>query len=171
MLDEAVHNLECLCPCGASFVKREPVQSLQDSLDVVLSQKFLHEFLYVPVSKRATLGRMRLTQSPLLDLPRCHSKSGENLHQYFYDDVGNGWRKRDPCVDIKPAQESLDRLEQVYESIIARIDIFYRLIRSKRHKECRDKNCKKDHSPRVRWRMRQILPLQVGTAMEYTSET
>ena len=78
---------------------------------------------------------MRLTQSPLLDLPRCNGKSGENLHQYFYDDVGNGRRKRDPCVDIKPAQESLDRLEQVDEGVIARIDILYRLIRLKGHKE------------------------------------
>ena len=73
---------------------------------------------------------MRLTQSPLLDLPRCHSKSGENLHQYFYDNVGNGRRKRDPCVNIKAAEESLDGLEQVYEGIIARADILYRLIHS-----------------------------------------
>jgi hypothetical protein len=72
---------------------------------------------------------MRLTQSSLLDLPRCHSKSGENLHQYFYDNVGNGRRKRDPCVNIKPAEESPDRLEQVDESIIARTNMLYRLIR------------------------------------------
>jgi hypothetical protein len=72
---------------------------------------------------------MRLTQLPLLDLPRCHSKSGENLHQYFYDDVGNGRRKRDPCVNIKSAEESLDGLEQLDEGIIARTNILYRLIR------------------------------------------
>ena len=130
VLDETGHNLECLCSCGASLVKSESVQSLQDRLDVVLSEKFLYKFLYVPFSKRATPGRTRLTQPPLLDLPRCYSKSRENLHQYFYDDVGNGRRKRDPCVDIKPAEESLDRLEQVDESIIARSNILYRLIRS-----------------------------------------
>ena len=73
---------------------------------------------------------MRLTQSPLLDVPRCHSKSGENFHQYLYDNIGDGWRKRDrsPCVNVKSAEESLDGLEQLDESIIARTDTLYRLM-------------------------------------------
>ena len=73
---------------------------------------------------------MRLTQSPLVDLLRCHSKSRENLHQYFYDNISDSWCKRDPCVNIKSAEESLDGLEQIDESIIARSNILYRLIRS-----------------------------------------
>jgi hypothetical protein len=73
---------------------------------------------------------MRLTESPLLDLPRCCSKSGENFHQYLYDNVSDGRRKRDrsPCVNIKSAEESLDGFEQVDESIIARTNTLYRLM-------------------------------------------
>ena len=102
----------------------------------------------------------------MLDLPRCNGKSGENLHQYLYDNVGNGRRKRDPRVNIKPAEESLDRLEQVYKSVIARIDILYRLIRLKRQKDVVIRHLQETHLPRVRLRMRQIPPLQVGMATE-----
>ena len=71
---------------------------------------------------------MGLTQPPLLDLPRCYSKSGENFNQYFYDNVGNHRRKRDSCVNVKSAEESLDGPEQLDESIIAFADVLYRLM-------------------------------------------
>jgi hypothetical protein len=130
VLDEAIHNLECLCSCGPSLVESESVQSLQNSLNVVLSKNFIYKFLYVAFSKTTTSARMRLTQSALLDLPRCNGKSGENFHQDFYENVSDGRRKRDPCVDIKSAEESLDGLEQLDESNIARADTLYSLIRS-----------------------------------------
>ena len=73
---------------------------------------------------------MGLTESPLVDLPCCYRKGGENFHQYLYDNVSDGRRKRDrsPCVNIKSAEESLDGFEQLDESIIARTNTLYRLM-------------------------------------------
>jgi len=61
VLDEAVHNFECLYSSGLSLVKGESVQSLQDSLDVVLSKDFLYEFLCAAFSKSTTSSRMKPT--------------------------------------------------------------------------------------------------------------
>ena len=72
--------------------------------------------------------RTTLTQSSLLDLPCCQSESSENFNYYLYDNVLHGCRNWDPCIDIEPAEEALDGLEQVYESIIARANVLYRLV-------------------------------------------
>jgi hypothetical protein len=44
MLDKTAHNLEGLSPGCPSLIKSEPVQPLQDSLDLILSEKFFDEF-------------------------------------------------------------------------------------------------------------------------------
>ena len=72
--------------------------------------------------------RTTLTQSSLVDLPCRQSESCENFNYYLYDNVRHGCRDWDPCINIEPAEEALDGLEQVYESIIARANVLYRLM-------------------------------------------
>jgi hypothetical protein len=128
ILDKTIHNFKGLRSGGTSLVQSESVQPLQDSLNLILSKNFLYEFLCVALSESTEPARTRLTQSSLLDLPRCQSKSSENLHQYLYDNVRYGCCKRDLCIDVESVQEVPDGFEQVDKSIITRANILYCLI-------------------------------------------
>jgi len=128
MLDETVYNFEGLRSGGTSFIQSESVQPLEDSLDLILAKNFLYEFLCVALSESAASVRTTLTHSSLFDLPRCQSESSENLHHYLYDNVRHGCCNWDPCINVEPAEEALYGLEQVYEGIIARANVLYRLM-------------------------------------------
>ena len=111
---------------------------------------------------------MRLTQSPLLDLLCCHSKSGEDFHQYLYDNVSDCWCKGDSSVNIKSAEESLDGLEQLDESFIARTNVLYPLVHLKVRRAIGIRVAER-LLRRVRLQMQQIPPSQVGMATECAS--
>jgi len=51
ILDETMDDLESLSGGSASLVPSESVQPLQDRLNVLLSEKFLHKFDCVVLSK------------------------------------------------------------------------------------------------------------------------
>jgi hypothetical protein len=53
MLDETVYNFEGLRSGGTSFIQSEPVQPLENSLDLILAKNFLYEFLCVAFSESA----------------------------------------------------------------------------------------------------------------------
>jgi hypothetical protein len=58
-------------------------------------------------------------------------RSIENLRHYLYDNVGHGCgNKWDLRINVESAEEALDGLEQVYESIVTRANVLYRLIYS-----------------------------------------
>jgi hypothetical protein len=46
-MDKTINNFECLRSGGMSLVQSESVQSPEDSLDLILSNNFLYEFLCV----------------------------------------------------------------------------------------------------------------------------
>jgi len=50
ILNKAIHNFECLHSGGTSLVQSESVQSSENSLDLILSDHFLFEFLCAPCS-------------------------------------------------------------------------------------------------------------------------
>ena len=51
ILDETVNDLKCLTCGSPSLILRESVQPLQDGLDVILSESFLHKFDCAALSK------------------------------------------------------------------------------------------------------------------------
>ena len=128
MLNEAIHNFEGRGSGGPGLILSESVQTLQNILDLVLSKNFHHEFFFVALRKHKISARATLTYTPLLDLLRCQGESRENLYHDLYDNVRHGFRHRDLCIDVEPAEKALDGLKQVDESVIACANILRRLI-------------------------------------------
>src|SRR5260221_5067205 len=119
MLGEVMNNFEGLGFGGKSLILSESVQASQGILDLVLSKNFHHEFLFLALSKRKTSAWATPTSSSLLDLLRCQSESRENLYHDLYDNVRHCFREGDLCINVEPAEEALDGLEQVDENVIA----------------------------------------------------
>lgn len=68
-----------------------------------------------------------LTNSTLLYLL---GRKGEGREQFYYNlhqNVCQGWRRRDPGINAKSAEEILEGRKQIYERVIARTDVFDRL--------------------------------------------
>lgn len=54
ILNESTYNFKCLGSGGPSLIQGQSVQPLQDSLDLIISKHFLHEFLYCVELKNRT---------------------------------------------------------------------------------------------------------------------
>ena len=68
-----------------------------------------------------------LTKSALLDLLGRKSERGEQFYYYLHQNIGQGWRRRDPGINTKSAEEVFERRKQINERVVARTDIFDRL--------------------------------------------
>ncbi len=66
ILDETVNYVECLTCGSPSLVLRESVQPLQDGLDIILSEGFLHKFDCAALSKVKTSARKDPLDRPCL---------------------------------------------------------------------------------------------------------
>ena len=69
----------------------------------------------------------KLTKSTLLNLLGCKSKSRKKFYYDFHQNVCQGRRRRDPGIDTKPAEETLEGRKQIDERVITSTDIFDRL--------------------------------------------
>jgi hypothetical protein len=54
----------------------------------------------------------KLTKSSLLDLLGRKSERREKFYYYLHQNVCQGWRRRDPGIDTKPAEEVLEGLQR-----------------------------------------------------------
>ena len=55
----------------------------------------------------------------MLDLIGSKSERGDQFYDYLYENVCQGWRRRDLGIDTKSAQEVVEGLEKVNQGIIA----------------------------------------------------
>jgi hypothetical protein len=63
----------------------------------------------------------------LLDLLGRKGEGREQLYYYLHQDVRQGWRRRDPGINAKSADEVIEGRKQIYERVVARINVFDRL--------------------------------------------
>ena len=63
----------------------------------------------------------------MLDLLGRKSEGGEEFYDYLHQDICQNWRRRDPGIYAKSAEEVLERRKQVEECLVARTDVFDRL--------------------------------------------
>ena len=68
-----------------------------------------------------------LTRPVLLDLFSYYCNGGKQFCHYSDDDFVHGTCRRDFVINLQVVQELFDRLEQVCERIISRIDAIDRL--------------------------------------------
>jgi len=61
MLDEIIHNFEGVRADSPNLVQSEPVQPLQDNLDLILPKEFLYEFRCAEFSQRTASARKKPT--------------------------------------------------------------------------------------------------------------
>jgi len=153
-------QLQRVCAPVARALSKVSLSSRCRTALISFSPRIFFTNFSAELSKRNTSTRTRHTQSSLLDLPHCHSKSRENFHHDFYDIVGYCWHKRDPCINVESAEESLNGLEQVDKRIIACANILYHLINSTvtwtrawglRCETHREQNCKCRKYGLCRW--------------------
>jgi len=71
----------------------------------------------------------KLTRSSLLDLFGSHGKCRQQCYHYLNDHILQCFLERDLGINIKSAEEMLDRFEQVYESIVASTKVLRRLVK------------------------------------------
>jgi len=69
----------------------------------------------------------KLTKSPLLDLFRSKSERRDQLYEYLYQNVCQGWRGRDPGINTESAEKALERREKVNQCVVASMHFFDRL--------------------------------------------
>jgi hypothetical protein len=63
----------------------------------------------------------------LLDLLSRKSEGREKFYYYLHQNVCQGWRRRDPGINIKPAEEVLEGRKQIDKRVIASANVFYHL--------------------------------------------
>ena len=68
-----------------------------------------------------------LTESSLLDLLGYECEGTEKLDDYIHENVCQGWRRRDPNINIKSAEEVLERPKHNDKCVVAGTDVFDRL--------------------------------------------
>ena len=68
-----------------------------------------------------------LTKSTLLDLLGYECERTEKLDDYLHENVCQGWRRRDPNINTKSAEEVLERPKHIDKSVVASTDVFNRL--------------------------------------------
>jgi hypothetical protein len=61
-------------------------------------------------------------------LLRCQGEGREDLYHDLFDNVSHGFRERNFCIDVEPAEKPLDGLEQVDEGVIACANILRSLM-------------------------------------------
>ena len=67
------------------------------------------------------------TQSSLLDLLGRESERVNQFYYYLHQNVCQGWRRRDPGIDTKPAEKVLEGRKQINECVVAITSVFDRL--------------------------------------------
>jgi hypothetical protein len=63
----------------------------------------------------------------LLDLLGRKSEGGEEFYDYLHQDICQNWRRRDPDINAKSAEEVLEGRKQIEECVITGTDVFDRL--------------------------------------------
>ena len=61
------------------------------------------------------------------DLLCRKSERGEEFYDYLHQDICQNWRRRDPGINAKSAEEVLKGREQIEECVITGTDVFDRL--------------------------------------------
>ena len=65
----------------------------------------------------------------MLDLLGSKSERGDQFYDYLYEDVCQGWCRRDLGINSKSAQEVVEGLEKVNQGIIASMGFVDRLVK------------------------------------------
>ena len=78
-----------------------------------------------------------LTKSTLLNLFGRNGEGGEQFHYYLHQNVFQGLRKRDLGINTKSVEELFEGLEQIYERVVTRANVFDRLRDSDVTEMCR----------------------------------
>jgi hypothetical protein len=100
----------------------------------------------------------------LLDLLGSKSERRDQFHNYLYQNVCQGWCRRDPGIDTESAEEVLEGGEKVNQCVVASTHFFDRLEKSDVKEICGSD--RKGDIQRVRCRSQRILLLQAGMAVE-----
>ena len=89
-------------------------------------QTFLTNFSVLHSAKRHT-NQDVLTNSSLLDLLGYQCEGRKKLYDYLHENVCQGWRRRDPNINTKSAEEILEGRKHNDECVIASTNVFDRL--------------------------------------------
>ena len=87
---------------------------------------FLTNFSVLHSAKRYA-NQDVLTKSSLLDLLGYECEGRKKLYDYLHENVCQGWRRRDPNINAKPAEEVLEGRKHNDERVITSTNVFYRL--------------------------------------------
>jgi hypothetical protein len=60
----------------------------------------------------------------LRDLLGRKSEDGEEFYDYLHQNICQNWRRRDPGINAKSAEEVLEGRKQIEECLVARANIF-----------------------------------------------
>jgi hypothetical protein len=101
----------------------------------------------------------------LLDLFGSKGEGRDQFYNYLHQNVCQGWRRRDPSINFKSAEEVLEGREKVDQCIVASAYFVDRLGKSDVKEICGSDRRKRDIQ-RVRCRSQRILLLQAGMAVE-----
>jgi hypothetical protein len=123
MLDETVDNFEGLGGSRPTLIQGQPIQPLVRRLDVPLSAKLSNKFL-CPIESTVLTSQGKLTKSALLDLLGSKSEGRDQFYDYLYQNVCQGWRRRDSGVDTKSVEEVLEGCEKIDQCVVASTHFF-----------------------------------------------
>ena len=66
----------------------------------------------------------KLTKSSLLDLIGYKCEGRKKFYYYFHENFCQGWRRRDPDINTKSAEEVLEGRKHKNERVVASTNIF-----------------------------------------------
>jgi hypothetical protein len=72
-------------------------------------------------------NQYKLTKSPFLDLLGSKSERRDQFYNYPHQNVRQGWRRRDPGINTKSAEEVLEGREKVNQCVVASTHFIDRL--------------------------------------------
>ena len=81
--------------------------------------------MFHSVKHHANQGK--LTKSPLLDLLGYECEGRKKLDDYLHKNICQGWRRRDPDINTKSAEEILEGRKHNDKSVVASANVFNRL--------------------------------------------
>ena len=95
------------------LVLSQPIQSLDDCLDLAFPQQLLRELLCGTLSHGRCICDNALTEPALLDLLSRQGKNRQQFNHYLDDDIGHYRSRRDRRIDLKALEKVSQALKEI----------------------------------------------------------